>query len=85
MLTVMSHDVLGRSRGDIHADLRPLKSSVAASLDELGLIGGGPDGDVTRVAWSPKVFDAYAWAGERMRALGLTVEIDVGRSARPSD
>ena len=50
--------------------------SVAASLDELGRIGGGPDGGVTRVAWSPELFEAYAWIGDRLRELGLDVEID---------
>ena len=50
--------------------------SVGASLDELARIGGGPDGGVTRVAWSPELFAAYAWVGERMRELGLEVEID---------
>jgi allantoate deiminase len=50
--------------------------SVAASLDELARIGGGPDGGVTRVAWSPELFAAYAWVGDRLRELGLEVEID---------
>ena len=50
--------------------------SVAASLDELGRIGGRPDGGVTRVAWSPELFEAYAWIGDRLRELGLDVEID---------
>lgn len=53
-----------------------LPGSVAASLDELARIGGGADGGVTRVAWSPELFEAYAWAGERLRELGLEVEID---------
>lgn len=50
--------------------------SVAASLDELGRIGGTVNGGVTRVAWSAELFDAYAWVGDRMRQLGLEVEID---------
>jgi allantoate deiminase len=50
--------------------------SVAATLNALGRIGGGPDGGVTRVAWSPELFEAYAWLGERMRELGLEVEVD---------
>lgn len=51
-------------------------SSVAASLDELALIGGGPAGSVTRVAWSPDLFAAYDWIAVRMRDLGLEAEID---------
>ena len=51
-------------------------ASAAATLDELGRIGGRPDGGVTRVAWSPELFEAYAWVGDRLRALGLDVEID---------
>jgi len=51
--------------------------SVSESLVELARIGGGADGGVTRVAWSPELFDAYAWAGERMRTMGLEVEIDL--------
>jgi len=50
--------------------------SVAASLDEIGRIGGSADGGVTRVAWSAELFDAYAWVGDRMRELGLEVETD---------
>jgi allantoate deiminase len=50
--------------------------SVAASLDEIGRIGGSADGGVTRVAWSAELFDAYAWIGDRMRELGLEVETD---------
>lgn len=50
--------------------------SVTATLDVLARFGGGNDGGVTRVAWSQELFDAYAWLGERMRALGMTVEID---------
>ena len=50
--------------------------SAGASLDELARIGGGPDGGVTRIAWSPELFEAYAWVGDRLRELGLDVEID---------
>jgi allantoate deiminase len=50
--------------------------SVGASLDELALIGGGPDGGVTRVAWSPELFAAYGWLADRLRELGLGVEVD---------
>jgi allantoate deiminase len=50
--------------------------SVSESLDDLARIGGGDDGGVTRVAWSPELFRAYAWAGDRLRALGLETEID---------
>jgi hydantoinase/carbamoylase family amidase len=56
--------------------VQTLPETVAASLDELARIGVGADGGVTRVAWSDELFAAYAWAGERMRALGLEVEID---------
>ena len=49
---------------------------MSGSLSELARIGGRTDGGVTRVAWSPELFDAYEWVGERMRALGLEVEID---------
>lgn len=50
--------------------------SVVASLDQLARFGGGDDGSVTRVAWSPDLFAAYEWVGDRMRELGLEVEID---------
>jgi len=53
-----------------------LPDTVAATLDELARIGGSADGGVTRVAWSPELFAAYEWAGERMRELGLDVEVD---------
>jgi allantoate deiminase len=53
-----------------------LPASVAETLDALARIGGGADGGVTRVAWSAELFEAYAWLGERMRELGLEVEID---------
>ena len=56
--------------------LRPLASTVLASLDELARIGASPDGGVTRPAWSPELFAAYDWVGERMLALGLAVEVD---------
>ena len=65
----------------MRADMQPraqaaLPDSVAASLDELAEIGSGRDGGVTRVAWSPELFAAYDWIGDRMRAIGLEVEID---------
>ena len=50
--------------------------SASASLDELARIGGGPDGGVTRIAWSPELFDAYTWVGDRLRELGLDVDVD---------
>jgi allantoate deiminase len=50
--------------------------SASASLDELARLGGGPDGGVTRVAWSPELFAAYTWIGDRLRKLGLEVEVD---------
>ncbi|MEO8969386.1 MAG: M20 family metallo-hydrolase [Solirubrobacteraceae bacterium] len=50
--------------------------SVVASLDALARFGGATDGSVTRVAWSGELFDAYRWTGDRMRELGLAVEID---------
>jgi allantoate deiminase len=53
-----------------------LPGSVAASLDELAKIGAGPDGGVTRVAWSAELLAAYAWVGERMRSIGLDVAVD---------
>jgi allantoate deiminase len=53
-----------------------LGDTVAATLDTLGRIGGAADGGVTRLAWSEELFDAYAWLGDRMRELGLDVEID---------
>ena len=49
---------------------------MSESLAELARIGGADDAGVTRVAWSPELFDAYEWVGERMRALGLEVELD---------
>lgn len=49
---------------------------MSASLDELAGIGRLPDGGVARFAWTPELFAAYEWVGDRMRALGLEVEID---------
>jgi N-carbamoyl-L-amino-acid hydrolase len=54
----------------------PLAPAVVESLDELARIGASPDGGVTRLAWSPELFAAYDWVGQRMRALGLAVEVD---------
>lgn len=70
----MSPELTGVSAGD--RDATASLRSVAESLAELARIGGGADGGVTRVAWSPELFDAYEWAGERMRGLGLEVETD---------
>ncbi len=53
-----------------------LPSSVAASLDELGRIGGARDGGVTRLAWTPDLFAAYEWVAARLRALDLETEVD---------
>jgi allantoate deiminase len=61
---------------EVGAKKQVLARSVAASLDELGRIGGGVDGAVTRLAWSPELFEAYSWAASRMRSLGLDVEVD---------
>jgi hydantoinase/carbamoylase family amidase len=58
------------------SDEAALPGSVAASLDELAKIGAGSDGGVTRVAWSPELFAAYEWIGDRMRSIGLEVEVD---------
>ena len=52
------------------------EKSVADSLEALAQIGGAADGGVTRVAWSPELFAAYGWVGERLQKLGLEVEID---------
>lgn len=71
----MSRELIGVPANETRAD--PELRSVYASLAELARIGGGADGGVTRVAWSPTLFDAYAWAGERMRTMGLEVEIDL--------
>ncbi len=70
----MSRDLVGVATNDIDASVE--LRSVSASLAALAQIGGGAEGGVTRVAWSPELFDAYEWAGERMRTLGLEVEID---------
>lgn len=67
----MNHYVPGRA-----SSVTLPSSSVAASLDELALIGGGPAGSVTRVAWSPDLFAAYDWVADRFRDLGLEAEID---------
>ena len=56
--------------------MHTIPHGVAASLDELALIGGGADGGVTRVAWSEELFAAYSWVARRMRELGLEVETD---------
>ena len=50
--------------------------TVASALERLAGFGGAADGGVTRVAWSPELFEAYAAVGEELRALGLEVEID---------
>ena len=50
--------------------------SVSTSLDELAQIGRRSDGGVARFAWTPELFAAYDWVADRMRALGLEVEID---------
>jgi allantoate deiminase len=60
----------------MQATTRRLPGSVMQSLDELAKIGGAAGGGVTRIAWSPELFAAYEWVGERMRELGLEVEID---------
>jgi hydantoinase/carbamoylase family amidase len=53
-----------------------LPATVMGSLEELAKIGGEPSDGVTRVAWSSELFAAYTWVGDRMRELGLDVEID---------
>jgi allantoate deiminase len=53
-----------------------LPKTVAKSLEALGRIGAGAGGGVTRAAWSPELFEAYAWVGDRLRELGLEVETD---------
>jgi acetylornithine deacetylase/succinyl-diaminopimelate desuccinylase-like protein len=57
-------------------DTVPAEGSVAASLDSLARIGRLPGGGVTRVAWSPELFEAYELVGTWMRALGLAVAVD---------
>jgi allantoate deiminase len=54
----------------------PLAGSVTETLEELATIGRSPRGGTTRVAWSEELFRAYDWIGERMRELGLDVEVD---------
>lgn len=54
----------------------PLAGSVTETLEELATIGQSPRGGTTRVAWSDELFRAYDWIGERMRELGLDVEVD---------
>jgi hydantoinase/carbamoylase family amidase len=51
-------------------------ATVVESLEGLATIGQSPRGGTTRVAWSEELFRAYDWIGERMRELGLEVEID---------
>lgn len=53
-----------------------LADSVSACIEELGRIGAGAGEGVTRVAWSPELFDAYGRVSGWMRDLGLEVEID---------
>lgn len=53
-----------------------LPATVAETLEALAQIGRGRDGGVTRVAWSAELFAAYVWVGERMRELGMDVEVD---------
>jgi hydantoinase/carbamoylase family amidase len=53
-----------------------LPETVMGSIDELAKIGAGTGDGVTRVAWSSELFAAYEWVGDRMRELGLDVEID---------
>jgi allantoate deiminase len=43
---------------------------------ELARIGCREDGGVRRLAWSPELFAAYEFLGERMRTLGLDVSTD---------
>jgi allantoate deiminase len=50
--------------------------TVSADLAELASIGSGPDNGITRVAWSTALFEAYEWVAERMRELGLEVDVD---------
>src|SRR5579884_1398091 len=50
--------------------------TVATSLDELGAIGAIPGGGVTRLAFSPKLSEAYDWTVAAMREVGLEAEID---------
>jgi allantoate deiminase len=50
--------------------------TVASTLERLGRVGRTADGGVTRVAWSPELFEAYASIGDELRALGLEVDVD---------
>jgi allantoate deiminase len=50
--------------------------SVADTLTALAAIGADPAGGTTRLAWSAELFAAYGWASERIRGLGLEVEVD---------
>jgi allantoate deiminase len=71
----MSPGVIGVETVEGRSGTRP-QDSVAADLAQLGLIGAGKDGSVTRLAWTPVLLEAYGWVAERMRSLGLEVEID---------
>jgi hydantoinase/carbamoylase family amidase len=51
-------------------------SAVFSDLEELARIGGAGDGSVTRLAWTPELFEAYDWMSARMREEGLEVEVD---------
>jgi allantoate deiminase len=72
----MSERVRRSGDDELDANVPALHQSVAGSLEELGQIGSGADGGVTRIAWSQELFAAYAWLDQRMRGLGLDVEID---------
>jgi allantoate deiminase len=72
----MSERVRGSGDDELDAHVPALHTSVAGSLEDLGRIGSGDDGGVTRIAWSRELFAAYAWLEQRMRGLGLDVEID---------
>ena len=50
--------------------------SVADTVARLARVGADPRGGVTRVAWSPELFDAYRLVGDELRTLGLDVETD---------
>jgi hydantoinase/carbamoylase family amidase len=50
--------------------------AVFSDLEELARIGAGADGGVSRLAWTPELFEAYDWMSARMREQGLDVEID---------
>jgi allantoate deiminase len=72
----MSPSSMGAESVESAPGTRVPEGSVAASLDELARIGRAGDGSVTRTAWTPELFDAYAWVADRMRGLGLDVETD---------